>query len=123
MLGLARLGQAEPVPFYVVGGKSGFGFCALVSQSIEKGQMNAHHTNTDEIERIDVSKHARSRYLERVGFDPYPAEAIRELLADAEPDHDHEQVSDAVAFVADECIVVADRALETVTTVLRPGAT
>lgn len=85
--------------------------------------MNAHTDNTPEIDRIDISEHARQRYIERVGFDAYPAEKIRELLADAEPEDDHERVTNAVAFVADEAIVVADKTLETVTTVLRPGGT
>lgn len=85
--------------------------------------MNAHPDKTDEIDRIDVSKHARSRYLERVGFDAYPAEAVRELLAEAEPDPDDDRVSNAVAWATDEAIVVTDSALEVVKTVLRPGGT
>ena len=83
--------------------------------------MNAHPDNTTEIDRIDVSKHARDRYLQRVGFDAYPAEAIRELLAKAEPDPDDDRVSDAVAWATDEAIVVTTRSLDAVTTVLRPG--
>jgi len=85
--------------------------------------MHAHTDNTPEIDRIDVSEHARQRYIERVGFDPYPREKIRELMSRAEPEDDHERVTNAVAFVADEAIVVADKTLETVTTVLRPGGT
>lgn len=85
--------------------------------------MNAHTDNTPEIDRIDVSEHARQRYIERCGFDPYPAEKIRELLADAEPDAEDDRVSNAVAWATDEAIVVTDTALEAVTTVLRPGGT
>jgi len=82
------------------------------------------HANPDETTNIDVSKHARLRFRQRVdATDPYPAERIRELLAAAEPDTDHERVTNAVAFATDEAIIVADRALETVTTVLRPGGT
>jgi hypothetical protein len=84
--------------------------------------MNTHPDKTTEIDRIDVSNHARMRFTMRVDpSDPYPAERIRELIARAEPDADHDCVSNAIAFATDEAIVVADKALETVTTVLRPG--
>jgi hypothetical protein len=85
--------------------------------------MNTYTSESREIDRIDISKHARSRYLERVGFEPYPAERIRELLADADPDPEDDRVTNAIAWATEEAVVVTDRALETVTTVLRPGGT
>jgi hypothetical protein len=85
--------------------------------------MHAHTDNTPEIDRIDISEHARQRYIERVGFDAYPAEKIRELMSRAEPDAEDDRVSNAVAWATDEAIVVTDTALEAVTTVLRPGGT
>jgi hypothetical protein len=83
--------------------------------------MTANPTQTNEIDRIEVSNHAKQRLLERIEVAAYPAERIRELLAKAEPTADHESVTSGVAWVADEAIVVTDSALEAVTTVLRPG--
>lgn len=85
--------------------------------------MNAHPEKQPEIDSIDVSTHARDRYLQRVEFDPYPAEQIRDLLANAEPDEDDDRVSNAVAWATDEAVVVTTKSLEVVTTVLRPGGT
>jgi hypothetical protein len=84
--------------------------------------MNATPDKQAKIDRIDVSNHAQQRYLERVGFAEYPAEAVRELLADAEPTTDDDRVSNAVAWVADEAIVVTTKGLDAVTTVLRPAS-
>jgi hypothetical protein len=86
--------------------------------------MNAHRGQKPEIDSIEVTNHARDRYLQRVEFDPYPAEQIRELLKDAEPSEEHKQTAkDSIAWAADGAIVVTDRTLEAVTTVLRPGGT
>ena len=66
---------------------------------------------------IDISEHAKLRFRQRVDpTEPFPADAIRELLDRATPTQ--EQVDDGIGWAADGAVIVTDSAQQVVKTVL-----
>ena len=85
-------------------------------------QTTIMHENRRHTGCIDVSEHAKLRFRQRVDpREPFPADAIREMLDRATPTQ--EQVDDGSGWAADGAILVTDSAQQVVKTVLRrtPG--
>jgi len=82
------------------------------------------HAHTQDTDSIAVTEHAKLRFRQRINAaDPYPGEKIREVLSRAEPDSTHSAVTNGIAWVSDEAIVVTDTAGRVAKTVLRPEVT
>ena len=80
------------------------------------------HENRRQTGCVEVSEHAKLRFQQRVDpREPFPADAIREMLDRATPTR--EQVDQGVGWAADGAILVTDSAQQVVKTVLRrtPG--
>ena len=70
----------------------------------------------------EITDHAATRYRQRIDrSEPFPEARLTELLASAEIDAAHPRVTDGIAWVADEAVLVTDTAQEAVLTVLRRG--
>ena len=67
-----------------------------------------------------VGDHAALRYRQRIDAgEPFPKAKLEELFATAEPDAAHPRVTDGIAWVAGEAILVTDSAQQAIKTVLR----
>jgi len=70
-----------------------------------------------------ISRHAALRYRQRIdATEPFPRAKIEDLLAIAEPDATHPRVTNGIAWVARDAILITDSAKEAVKTVLRREA-
>ena len=67
-----------------------------------------------------ATNHARQRYRQRINhLEPDPGARLRDLFRVAELEGDHPRVSDGLAWVAGDAILVTDSNREAITTVLR----
>ena len=80
--------------------------------------MNAKPTHTNEIDRIDISYHARLRAMQRLGVIERAADHIRELLAKAQP-IDDDRFPACRAYRCGDVTIVLDRGEKVVQTVVR----
>jgi hypothetical protein len=85
-----------------------------------KPSTNEPTTNTHDTPRI--TNHAVLRYRQRIdAAEPFPESKLLDLLAKAEPDATHPRVTNGVAWVTREAILITDSARQAVKTVLRRG--
>jgi len=69
-----------------------------------------------------ITAHAVTRYRQRIdASEPFPEARLVELLERAEVDGAHPRVTDGLAWVAGDAILVTDTAQQAVKTVLRRG--
>jgi hypothetical protein len=86
--------------------------------------MSIKPPTTDRTERPtdtpEITDHAAERYRQRIDRrEPFPESKLLDLLAIAEPDAAHPRVTNGVAWVAGDAILITDSAKQVVKTVLR----
>jgi hypothetical protein len=86
--------------------------------------MSIKPPTTDRTERPTdtprITRHAAERYRQRIdAAEPFPRAKLEELVETAEPTGDHPRVTNGIAWVAGDAILVTDTAKEAVKTVLR----
>ena len=74
--------------------------------------------NSTDFDSIDVSKHSKLRFRQRVdATEPFPAQRIRELLRNATPGAP--EADRGLGWTAGDCVIVTDHNRSVVRTVLR----
>ena len=86
--------------------------------------MSTTPRTTDEPTTTDrtptISRHAVERYRQRIDRrEPFPRAKLLDLLATADPVHNHRRVTEGIGWVAGSAILVTDSAGQVVKTVLR----